>query len=54
MSEIDLNLNDERYIKKCTDCVYRDRYWKEDPCKLCYDNEYILGWHYYWKPRSKK
>ena len=49
MSEIDLNLNDERYKRKCIDCIHKDTLKTEHPCNLCYENEALLGWHYYWQ-----
>ena len=53
-NEINLNLNNERYKRKCGDCIHRDVLNTEEPCNLCYENEHLLGWHYYWEERSKK
>jgi len=47
-------MNDERYGKKCIDCIFRDRHYTENPCDLCYKNEALLGWHYYWEPIKSK
>ena len=36
--------------KLCIDCEYNDL----NPCKPCYENEHILGWHYYFKKSEKR
>jgi len=47
MSDI---ITDTRYMKKCKDCEYRD----DNPCKPCYENEHILGWHFYWEEHENE